>query len=381
MQFNFNSYSCPLLFGFIQGWIYALMFWLRAWRQGRWSDALFGVLLAAFTFEIWEYLLGFAGIEVLWNELEFFPRNFTLLIPALSFLYLKSQFNARYRPQWRDLLHLLPFLIYWSYHVLIFIQGPTFVAGWRAQIHYPWQIESIERLLAFALTLVYFSRAYLLYRQYHFWSPNQFSNLETINFKWFRNFLLAYFLSNIVGWSMTLIDLWLQLDFWHDWWDELFNAGLIYYLSIAGYNQTQTPYFQFDPAEKKGHGASKTARFSPEEIQDWQEVLRELMEGEKVYLEPELSLGAVARHLNTNTSVLSAVINQVFGKNFNDFVNAYRVEAVKKLLTDPASAHLSLLGMGLECGFNSKATFNRAFRKETGMSPGEYNQQMKRKNT
>jgi hypothetical protein len=81
MQFDFNLYSTPLLFGFAQAWIYALLFWLRGWRNERLSDWLLGCLLVVMGFEIWEYILGFGGIDLLWNKLEFFPRNFSLLLP------------------------------------------------------------------------------------------------------------------------------------------------------------------------------------------------------------------------------------------------------------------------------------------------------------
>lgn len=374
MQFNFNLYSTPLLFAFIQGWIYAGMFWLRAWRHGRWSDGLFGVLIAAFTFEIWEYMLGFAGIEILWTTLEFFPRSFNLLIPALSWFYLKSQFNTHWQPRWQDWWHAVPFGLYLAYHLLVFSQGADFVEWWKTNLHFPWGIPYLEAILSFLLTALYFHWAYQLYRQYRSWSPTQFSNPELLSFDWFRNFLLAYFLSSVIGWSMTLIDLWLNLDFWHDWWDELFNAGLIYYLSIAGYTQTQPRQLVFEPSAQNAPNpeVAKTDKFSEAEMQYWQAQLTRLMETEKMYLEPELALADLARRLGTNSSVLSAVINRAFEKNFNDYVNAYRVEAVKRLMTDPAAAHLSLLGLGLESGFNSKATFNRAFKKVTGVSPREY---------
>jgi len=105
---------------------------------------------------------------------------------------------------------------------------------------------------------------------------------------------------------------------------------------------------------------------------EWKSKIEQLVIEQKLYLEPELSLSALATKLKTNTSVLSAAINQNFGKNFNDFVNAYRVEEVKRLLKDPSNTHLSLLGVALECGFNSKSTFNRAFKKFTGQSPKEF---------
>lgn len=96
------------------------------------------------------------------------------------------------------------------------------------------------------------------------------------------------------------------------------------------------------------------------------------MQQEKPYLESELTLSDLARQLHITSSLLSQIINVGFNKNFNDFVNAYRIEAFKIRLQKSDYQHLTLLGIALECGFNSKATFNRAFKKHTGQSPSEY---------
>lgn len=173
MSFHFNLYSTPLLFGFLQGWIYALLFWNRAWRGGRLSDGIFGALLIAFTFEIWEYMLGFAGIEVLWKELDFFPRTFSLLIPALVWFYLKSQFNRHFELEWRHWVHGLPYFIYLFYHLLVFSGGPEFVNWWKEHFHFPYGVEHFEAILIVGLTLFYFYHAYQLYRQYQSWTPTQ----------------------------------------------------------------------------------------------------------------------------------------------------------------------------------------------------------------
>lgn len=373
MNFDFNLYSTPLLFGFVQGWVYALLFWVRAWRHERLSDGLFGCLLAACTFEIWEYMLGFGGVEILWRELEFFPRSFGLLLPPLAYLYLKSQFNAEFRLRRTDLRHAIPFLLYAGYHLAVFVQGAEFVAHWKETVHLPLGIPHVESLCSLGVQILYFYWAYRLFRSYQSWAPSQFSDMETVSFAWFRNFLIAFVLSNVIGWGMTLVDIWLDLDFWHDWWDELFNAGLIYYLGIAGYAQLQPRrlHFETDPDVQ---AAIRPEKLSEAELQMWKTKLEALMTVEKAYLEPELTLGDLAQRLHTNGSVMSAVINGAFGKNFNDFVNTYRVEAVKQMLRDPAAQHLSFLGLGLECGFNSKSTFNRAFKKLTGLSPGAYRQ-------
>lgn len=372
ISFDFNLYSTPLLFAFLQGWIYALLFWVRAWREARASDWFFGGLLLTFTFEIWEYMLGFAGIEILWQELDFFPRTFSLLLPPLAYFYLKSQFNTSYRPVLRDLWHALPFGIYVLYHLLVYAQGPAFVQYWETTIQQPWKIDYVELTARFASQIVYFVMAWQLYGEYRRWAPTQFSETETVQFVWFRNFLWAFLASNVVGWGMTLVDVLLELDFWHDWWDELFNAGLIYYLAITGYAQPQTRKLQFEVPAMAEKPAGKMEKLSEADLLNWKQRLETIMQEEKPWLEPELGLAELAQRLQTNASLLSAVVNGAFGKNFNDFVNEYRVEAVKQMLRDPAAAHYSLLGIGLECGFNSKSTFNRVFKKLTGIAPGDY---------
>jgi len=72
---------------------------------------------------------------------------------------------------------------------------------------------------------------------------------------------------------------------------------------------------------------------------------------------------------------VSEVINTGMGVNFNELINRYRVEEVKRRLVDPKNDHLSLMAIGLDSGFNSKATFNRVFKQIAGMSPSQYKQQ------
>ena len=107
------------------------------------------------------------------------------------------------------------------------------------------------------------------------------------------------------------------------------------------------------------------------ELRPWRERLLRLMEEERPWLEPELTLAELAARLRTNTSLLSHVINTGCGQNFNDFVNRYRVAEAERKLQDPRLAHYSLVGIALECGFNSKSTFNRVFKKLTDRTPSE----------
>lgn len=96
-----------------------------------------------------------------------------------------------------------------------------------------------------------------------------------------------------------------------------------------------------------------------------------LMQDQRPWLEPELTLPQLAQRLGIHPNVLSRIINTGCGQNFNDFVNSYRVAQARQLLADPQFAHYSLLGVALASGFNSKSTFNRVFKKLTEQVPGE----------
>lgn len=100
--------------------------------------------------------------------------------------------------------------------------------------------------------------------------------------------------------------------------------------------------------------------------------LLDLMDNEKPYLEPKLSLSQLAEKLTITPNNLSQIINQCDEKNFYDFVNGYRVQEFISLATSPQNKNMNLLGIALDAGFNSKSSFNQVFKKTTGKTPREY---------
>ena len=403
MTFYFSAYSTPLLFGFVQAWIYAILLCVRGYREERLSDKLLGWVLVGLAFEIWVYMLGFGGIEILWRELEFVPRDLGYLLGPFIYFYLKSQLDAEFRFRWRDAWHAVPFLIHVVYHMTVFWQGTAFVQEWEKTVHNSFRFGELEYVVLIAQQAAYLYWSFQLYREYRLWIKNQFSETDSISFRWYRNFLLALTITMLFSLVMTLLDMWLDLNYWQDWWGNLVCTVLIYYVSIEGYGQAQMARkltFRPDalnvpestqPIVVEPIGATTLAtgnpdRFAiaagppapiriateqavPDNLPERLAALLDYMNQEKPHLDPDLSLPDLARRMRTNPVLLSQVINAGAGKNFNDFVNAYRVDEFKRQVREPANAHLSFLGLALDCGFNSKATFNRAFKKFTGTSP------------
>jgi AraC-like DNA-binding protein len=102
-----------------------------------------------------------------------------------------------------------------------------------------------------------------------------------------------------------------------------------------------------------------------------------LMETDKLFLQPKLTLDMVAERAGAPARMVSAVINSHYGVNFSQLVNQYRVKEVLERIKDPASQHMTLLGIALDCGFNSKSSFNQIFKTVTGETPSAYLQKQK----
>lgn len=117
---------------------------------------------------------------------------------------------------------------------------------------------------------------------------------------------------------------------------------------------------------------AKKKIISDEELIGVKTRLIELMQREKPYLESDLNLIKLAQLLSVSVHQLSYVINTGFDKNFFQYINEYRVEKAKKLLSDNTNDNLSILGIAFESGFNSKTSFNTTFKKMTGQTPSEF---------
>ena len=169
-------------------------------------------------------------------------------------------------------------------------------------------------------------------------------------------------------------------EFGKKFWYYLSFSILYYYIALSGYSNTikafipieDVPTNTKEPDTKTAPTKDKVLETILPDTNLWKQKLLDLMLEENIYKNPSLTVSDVAIDLDTTPKLISAIVNSGFNMNFNDFVNYYRVEAVKEQLKKGEQETKTLLGIALECGFNSKATFNRAFKKHTSLSPKEF---------
>jgi YesN/AraC family two-component response regulator len=112
-----------------------------------------------------------------------------------------------------------------------------------------------------------------------------------------------------------------------------------------------------------------TSLLSKNEIEYYLEKLDELVNGDEIYTDPSLSLRDLAEKLELHPNKLSWLLNEHIGRNFNEYINAFRLITFKEKALNPNNKHFTLLGLAYESGFSSKTVFNTFFKKSEGMSP------------
>ncbi len=126
------------------------------------------------------------------------------------------------------------------------------------------------------------------------------------------------------------------------------------------------------PEKEIGIEQPKKSSLSHEEQQQYMELILNFMEEEKPFLDHEIKQSDIADKLKMSVHLFSEVLNVCFQKNFNNFINLYRVDTAKKLMKNPKFEHYKILAIGYEAGFPSKTSFNRVFKNLVGLTPSEF---------
>jgi AraC-like DNA-binding protein/Tfp pilus assembly protein PilF len=125
----------------------------------------------------------------------------------------------------------------------------------------------------------------------------------------------------------------------------------------------------------------KTTNLSHEQVMEYFSIVNQAMTRDKLFLNTELTLESLAKELEINRSYLSQVINERFGSNFSTYLNVFRVKEARRQLSNDDFKHLSIEGIGLNCGFKSNSAFYKAFKEFTGLTPSYFSKQSRAENS
>lgn len=142
------------------------------------------------------------------------------------------------------------------------------------------------------------------------------------------------------------------------------------FIYVIGYYSLRQPEIFRMPLLPKTK--EEKARLKPDEIQQLQKRLKFFIQEEAIYKSPDLSLKILAEKINTTPNNLSWLLNQIYQKSFYDYINTYRVQDVLESIDRELHRKQTLLAIAFDAGFNSKSTFNKAFKNVTSQTPSAY---------
>ena len=235
-------------------------------------------------------------------------------------------------------------------------------------------IASVSKLHAASAASV--RRSLRVIHNHESWALGHFSNLKEITLKWLQK-LIAYYRILWLVWVPFIATFLIFFRF------QLLYLSIVLVLYLLALILTYlTSWIGLQALmhmNAPGSGVADTkaenknfSRLSASDVEEIASRITQFMAGEKIYLNENLNLKDFAALVNSDPNLVSFILNNHFKKNFHDFVNHYRIEEVKNKLNDTTYSHLTILGIALESGFNSKTTFNRVFRQIMGMTPTEY---------
>lgn len=320
-------------------------------------------------FHLFLYYINFNEPQARMPQLLGIEIPLPLIHGVLLFMYVATVTNQFHKYFWQILLHFLPISIGYVY---LF---PLLVSDSENKIRiYENGFEGYQNFMRYGLILIFISGivyvawSALLLKKHKKNIRNHFSNLEDISLSWLR--FLIFGLGLV--WSIVIIT---NND------NYIFLAVSVFVILIGFFGVQQRTVF-VSPQSDSSNGVDEESRITGKkyaksglkaEVADkiYNDLL-ELFVNQKYYKKNDLSLNDLAIALNINSNYLSQIINENEGKSFYQFVNSFRLEAFKQLVKDQKHEKFTLLGLALECGFNSKSSFNRYFKKQTGQTPSQF---------
>lgn len=351
--------SIALLCGVLYGVMRAAM--LCCVPVNRVANSLLAALIAVLALYTAPYIIGYAGYYDVYPWLSFAPYNLTLAAGPLLYLYVTSVCGGGAKMPRRWPLDLLPVLLQLLYYCWVFAQPLAFKNTWDAEVHRPY-VDPLETAVLMASLVAYALLAWRRYRQAGDARP-----------EWLRNLLVAMGLT--VSFWLILVGAEFAasgLSYFQRFPFYLWLAILVCYLGAEGGRHGAVPFPVSTPAPAAVVPDTETIEplAAAPNLAELGEQWRATIIAEQWWRDPDLSMATLARRLGTNTTLLSRALNEGLGLNFNEVINRLRVNAVVAALGRQDDR--PVLDIALAEGFNSKASFNRAFKLYTGETPTEY---------
>lgn len=366
MRPSLNLLAVLNLLGAAQGLLLTLAL-LTVKRGNRLANKLLAGLTLSIAIIVTGSVLITTNYFFVYPHLSRVHHPFVFLAGPLLFLYIRTITAGNSRLNKKDLLHFVPFLFVLVYLLPYYFQSrddkvkflvAEFYQNSLGQWYY---IRSSIFIVQFLVYLILVVAILVRYKKSNaIAAPDQ----QNVRFK-VRFFATA----SIILWLGALLRLIIDPSATSNLLVPL-GASIVVY--AMGYLEMSKPEIASNLASQPPAKKYEKSTLTAEREERYRNRLLQYMKDEKPFRDGELTVQKLADQLSIPSYYLSQTINGRMGQTFSDFINSYRVEEAKERLLDPSFEHLSILGIAVDVGFNSKSSFNAVFKKHTDMTPSEF---------
>jgi AraC-like DNA-binding protein len=366
---NFNIFNSLVLTGIVQGIVFAFV--VAASKKYRFPGTLIlATFILSFSFDNLQYYLEDVGLiteEELWS-IYFVP--FQLLSGPLFLLYGLFVINPERKFKKQDLLLFIPFVIAFVVNSAYKIAHALSYKSKAFENFF----DTMESMLEYCSLIFDFTVLVYLYvkvakHQRLIGVAN--TKLVSPQLSWFKMVLIWLFGLSIIWLGVTILDFFFDTEYWYLVYIGM--SGVIYWMGHVGIYK----YGLYEERKQIRNYSIKNETYQIREKPKNEHIaaMEKLVVDGRMFLDANLTLDKIAEELHISKSHLSRIINSELGSGFPDYINSLRVQEAKKYLSNPAFSNYTLVAIGLEAGFNSKTTFNNAFKKITGLTPSDFQRQ------
>lgn len=325
---------------------------------------LLGAFLLAASSTVLGQLIANQGLAYRYRILEFIPILQSFALGPLAYFYIRARIEparAFGRSVW---LHALLPVAHFGLQLWVWTSPNPRRAWYYENVHGPFGSTAEDVL--FAVTLAaYVGASWVLVR-------GEMGSREVRSAPALRSFVAFLTVALVASTVFNLALLRFPSEWLGSWVglvEEVSYSALVFWLAsivLLGLLGRTAVSVEIPRArtERYGMGPDELARQTAEVV--------DLIARERMHLDPDLTLTRLADELEMPEKILSFVLNEGIGSGYRDYINGLRVDEAKAQLADPGRADRSVLVIATDSGFNSKATFNRIFKRFTGRTPTEY---------
>jgi len=285
----------------------------------------------------------------------------------------KSLTGEHYRLQWKDALHMVPLLVIMimliPYYALD-AQAKREILMTPARFMESNLLQSVYAAIVFTVVIANLSYLAVFIRNSSFLWNIKYLRMKKISSLYAVIMTLSYLVALIFSVGLVIYNLWLT-DHWFYLLITKTMSVMSFFVILLIYlaSKRDPHFFQFmqQQVEKIRYERSKINKLNLEEVLTRMD---HLMKEDKLFFDEELNLNKLAGELSIEPYQLSQILNEKLNKNFNMYINEFRIEEAKKLLLEEPDR--SIISVSYAVGFNSPTSFYDWFFKMTGLSPSKF---------